>query len=162
MTWVVPGSPAEVLRRLRDPDVAARRAASDVTLPAEVTELAGGGESEPALMMTIEASLPDSWIPPQVRGRLTNTPRVVRREVWTLTPGGTAVADVTITLESVPATTLLVDGRLTPRCDGTLSDLVHDLALTVGIPVLGSVLEQAVLAKVVQGYQNEADVILSA
>ncbi len=157
LTSPVPGTPAEILQRLGDPDVAAARAASDPTLHAQVTELYGG---EGELHMTLVAELPASWIPAPVRSRLQTTPRIVRRETWLMADDGAAYADVDVVVEGVPATTMTSTARIARSTDDPgSSDLTYLLSLTVALPIVGGVVERTVMEQIARGYEKEAHVI---
>lgn len=157
LSWTIPGTPREILRRLADPAVAAARAASDPTLQAEVTELSGG---EGELHMAVVAELPDSWAPAPVRSRLLATPRIIRRETWLIADDGAAYADMNIEVEGVPATTMTTVARLAPMADHVnSSELTYLLSLTVDLPIIGGLVERTVMEQITRGYEREADVI---
>jgi len=159
LTWTIPGTPAQILHRLGDPDVARRRAAADPALAAEVTELATDTPDGAALVMAVTAQVPTSWVPARVAAALPAAPRIVRREVWRLT-GDDAVADVAVRLEAIPATTMTTGASLRPTAPGAdTSTLTYEIRLDVGIPLAGSAIERAVIEQISRGYDQEAAVI---
>lgn len=166
LTWIIPGSPEEILRRMGDPDVAARRAAADPALEARVTELATNTSDGSALVMALTGQVPSGWVPDRVASALPAQPRIVRREAWRLADDGDAAAEVTVRLEAIPATSMTVEaalaalpGSATDAGAGPASTLTYDLRLDVGIPFVGAVIERAVMEQIARAYDAEAAVI---
>lgn len=157
LSWVIPGTPAEILRRLQDPEVARRRAQSEPSLPARVTELSTGPDV--ALVYEVSAQLPDSWIPAPAVAHLRTRPGITRRETWRL--DGDAQAEVDFVLDAIPATRLHGAAALRAR-DEQSSELRYDLTLAVTVPLLGRGIEAALIAKISAAFDREAAVIAGA
>lgn len=161
LSWVIPGSPQEILRRCQAPDVARRRAESDPTLEGRVTELAADTDDGAVLVMEVTAVVPPSWIPPRLSASMPGRPTIVRRETWHLTDDGCAHADVQVRLESIPATRMTAAARLCPEGDAR-STLTYELELDVSLPVVGSTIERAALERVCRAYDKDAHVIATS
>lgn len=158
LTWTIPGDPADILRRLGDPAVAQRRVTAEPTLHAEVVELATDTPDGAALVMTVSAGIPQGWVPARVAAGLPGQPRVVRREVWRLADDGTAAATMTVEVEAIPATSMTAGARLEPQAAGR-STLTYEVQLDVAIPLVGAVVERAVIEQICRSYDKEAAVI---
>ncbi|QQS02239.1 MAG: DUF2505 domain-containing protein [Austwickia sp.] len=158
LSWTIPGTPAEIVRRLGDPAVARARVEAEPALHAEVTELATDTPDGAALVMAVSAGIPQGWVPARVAANLPGQPRIVRREVWRLHDDGTAAADMTVGVEALPATTMAASAGLEPM-DATRSTLTYEVQLSVAIPLVGAVVERAVIEQICRGYEKEAAVI---
>lgn len=157
LSWSIPGTPAQILRRCADPQLAHRRATAEPTLRAEVTELAADTEDGAALVMEVTAGIPDSWLPERIVAHLPGRPEIIRREEWRLLDDGSARADLQMRLRSVPATRMEATGQLTP--DGQSSILGYELELQVNLPLIGGKIEQMLLDRICRGYDREAEII---
>lgn len=160
LSWAIPGTPAGILQRLRDPEVARRRAQSEPSLPAHVTELSAGPAPDIALVYEVTAQLPDSWIPAPAVAHLRTRPGITRRETWRLGADGDAQAQVDFTLDAIPATRLRGAAGLRAR-DEQECELRYDLSLDVTVPLLGRGIEAALIAKISTAFEREAAVIAS-
>lgn len=164
LTWSIPGTPEQILRRCQDPEVARRRAEIDPALEAQVTELAADTDDGHILVMEITAKIPESWIPKRFSASLrgmAGRPRIVRREAWRLADDGCAHADIDVRLESIPATRINASARLCDD-DADHSTLTYHLELEVAIPLMGATIERTVLDQVARGYDKEVRVLQGA
>lgn len=161
LTWPIPGTPEQILRRCQDPEVARRRAEVDPALEAQVTELAADTADGYILVMEITAKIPESWIPKRLSASLrgmAGRPRIVRREAWRLADDGCAHADIDVRLESIPVTRMSAAARLCGE-GAEHSTLTYHLELEVSLPVVGTSIERTVLDQVSRGFEKEARVI---
>lgn len=166
LTWTIPGTPERILRRLGDPEVAARRAAADPTLEGRVIELTTDAPDGSLLVMAVTAQIPSGWVPDRLASALPAQPRIVRREAWRLVDGGDAMAEVTVRLESIPVTTMAVEAALAAQPGATggagaspASTLAYDIRLDVGLPFVGAAIERAIIEQIGRAYDAEAAVI---
>lgn len=158
-------SPEEIWARLRDPAVSERRAAlggesSTVTVH--------DADSPDRLRVGIDTTVPESWMPSVVRGRLRGRtgfglPTVRRVETWERTgvegdPGGGGDLDGWMSLE--------VDGapgdascEMQIVGDGAGSVARYDLSLTVQVPLVGRAIETAVLSRILGVLERELDIL---
>ncbi|GAB98140.1 hypothetical protein BJY21_003151 [Kineosphaera limosa] len=164
LSWEFDGSPQQVLTRCADPRIAAARATADPNLQAEVTELLTDSPDGAALIVTMVGQIPSGWLPSRVADKMGEHgggPSITRREAWYLADDGSAFADVRFAFQGVPATTMTGSARLAPAGPDR-SALTYQLDLDVAIPLLGSMIEAAVLKNVVAAFDKEAHVIASA
>lgn len=179
LTWTIPGTPEQILRRLADPGVARRRAAADPTLHAEIIELAADTPDGAALVMAVTAQIPPSWVPARVAAALPVRPSIERREVWRRLGDGTAAAQISVHLQGVPATSMAASATLrpaparpsskssssstpdapSPSTPEASSILSYEIQLEVGIPFAGGAIERTVIEQIARGYDQEAAVI---
>ncbi len=157
LSWTIPGTPADILRRCADPGLAHRRATCEPTLAAHVTHLSTDADDDAALVMEVTAGIPESWLPDRLVAHLPEPPKIIRREAWHLSQDGAARADLTMRLHAVPATRMSGRGRLTPAGDSSV--LEYELELEVSIPMLGPKVESMLLDRICRGYEREAHVI---
>lgn len=153
-------APQEVLARCGDPRIAQARAEADTDLQAQVSRLETDTADGARLLVEMTGEIPRGWLPSRVTSMLGDAPRIVRRETWYLADDGSAYADVQFRFENVPATSMTGSARIAPR-GADASELTYQLSLAVGIPMFGSMVENAVLAKVAEAFEKEAHVIES-
>lgn len=160
LSWTFRASPEAVLRRCADPQVARARAQADPNLQAQVTQLATDTADGAVLVVEMTGAIPRGWLPAKVSSAMGEGPRITRREAWYLAEDGGAYADVRFRFDNVPATSMTGSARLAPR-GADASELTYRLELDIAIPMLGSMIENAVLAHVAGAFDKEAHVIQS-
>lgn len=162
MSWTLSGSPEQVLRRCGDPQLALARAQADPNLQAQVTQLEVDTADGAVLLVEMTGAIPRGWLPERVSSTMGEGrgPRITRREAWYLADDGGAYADVQFRFDDVPATSMTGSARLAPR-GADVSELTYRLDLHISIPMLGSMIENAVLAHVAGAFEKEAHVIQS-
>lgn len=137
--------PDEVWDRLVDPDVSAARAALEGS-GGRVTRHEVEGDD---LVVGIDTDVPETWIPPMVRGRLgkggaPGLPVVRRVERWRRTDDAVD-GDMTITIDGVPAQSA---ASMSIETTDRGTEGFYEVSLVVQLPIVGRAIEQSVLTKI--------------
>lgn len=150
--------PAEVFARLSDPAVIEQRAGADPSMPSQVL---GHEADEQGVTIRTLATLPVEWMPAAVRSRLGGgvAPSVERTERWTRI-GESLEATTDFTITGVGGVDARANGRsrVTPRAEGG-SQLEERVSITVGVPLLGGVVEKALAPRIAATMKREIEVL---
>lgn len=160
------GHPAAVLSRMADPAIAQARATVDPTLQGEVVELVTllcdeqlgqGREAIAGVRYGTRVQIPRTWMPARVASVAPVLPCVTRIEDWRM-DGQAALAEVALMIVGVPGRGT-AHASLTPSWQGHTCLLTYVLELTVGVPIVGQLIEGIVVSRIAATLERECDVL---
>lgn len=138
----------EVLRRLAQAGFVRRRTAVNPSLPGRLVR---HDVTDELVVAEVQADVPDRWLPDRVLRVMTIRPSVRRVETWHRDEQrGAAAYEFTGVPARATGTMILDDGP-----DGASCRLTQTVQLSVSLPVVGRLVEQAVAGHIARGLRAE-------
>jgi uncharacterized protein DUF2505 len=150
-TYALASSPEVIFGRLADRELVARRAELD---PALTSTLESHQLSDGLLVIRTATAIPLDWLPGAVRGRVSAGPTVTRTETWWQEADRRLAGDMSFTFTGVTATATGTM-NVSEASDPSTTLFTQRLTLSVGIPLVGGMIEQAIARRIDAATERE-------